>query len=215
MPIDPTSKVEMWTPMIRTTDMKYPVYLRDFLREYPNISAGSFVWEIDMAPYNYYVAHEVPIPTGDVVTEGLPEYDEEEGMWYKTWDSRDFTTEEIATNLANAKDSLRITAYQLYSANILSGVVVEGETFVVEPREQVNIAGSRAYAVANPEQSILIRKGDYTSLTLPSSEAIAKLDQITVAAGKAHQKLLRYIDDLYQTAVITDLPPNPETFLEV
>lgn len=213
MSVDPTSKVYFDTPMIRLSDMKYPVYLSDFLQEQTNVSIGSFVWEYDMRDnWGYCKVHDTPKPSGDVVVEGEPEHNEEDDLWYKTWISRDFTPEEVEENLNLAKQQLRSQAYQLYSAEILSGVVVDGDTFSVEPREFVNLQMTRAYAVANPESQINIRKADYTVIQLPSEQAVVKIDEVIVEAGRINQALLSYIKALYDTEVIGDLPEVPTTF---
>lgn len=214
MAVDPTSKVYAWTPMIRLSDMKYPVYLSDFLKEHTNVSIGSYVWEADMRDlWGYCMVHDSEVPTGDVVTEGMPELNEEDDLWYKTWTARDFSSEETAGNLANAKEDHRTRAYHQYTSDLQSGVVVGEDTFSAEPRELLNLEASKAFAFANPESDILIRKADYTVLTLPSADAVVKIDEIMAATGKIHQNLLAYLKTVYATEVITDIPEVPVTFV--
>lgn len=214
MAVDPTSKVYAWTPMIRLSDMKYPVYLSDFLKEHTNVSIGSYVWEADMRNlWGYCMVHESEIPVGDVVTEGQPEYNEEDDLWYKTWVARDFTPEEIAENLERAKEEHRIRAYQQYTADLSAGVTVDGDVFSVEPRELINLDTIRSYAQANPDKDILIRTSDFGTLSLPSSDAIDKINAIMIATGKVHQNLLAYVKTVYDTGVITEIPEVPLTFV--
>lgn len=214
MAIDPTSKVYAWTPMIRLSDMKYPVYLSDFLKEHTNVSIGSYVWEKDMRElWGYCMVHDSETPVGDVVTEGPPEHNEEDDLWYKTWTARDFSNEETAGNLSQAKEDFRTRAYQQYTADLQFGVTVDGDTFSVEPRELLNLELSKAFAFANPESDVLLRKSDYTILTLPSADAVVKIDEIMAATGKVHQNLLAYVKTVYDTEVITDIPEVPVTFL--
>jgi|AGFS01.1.fsa_nt_gi hypothetical protein len=213
MAIDPTSKIFTWTPMIRMSDMKYPVYLSDFLKEHTNVSIGDFVWEYEMAEiWNYFKVYDSEVPVGDVVKEGKPEL-HEDGFWYKTWTVRDFSPEEVAENLARAQEDHRIRAYQVFSSDLASGVQVAGEIFSVEPRELVNLKTTRDYAVANPDETILVRKADYSILSLPSADAIEKIDAISVATGKVQQTLLTYIKSVYESTLITDIPEVPSTFV--
>lgn len=214
MAVDPTSKVYAWTPMIRLSDMKYPVYLSDFLKEHTNVSIGSYVWEKDMRDlWGYCMVHESEVPVGDVVTEGKPELNEEDDLWYKTWVARDFYPEEIAENLARAKEDHRIRAYQQYTSDLTSGVTVDGQVFSVEPRELINLDTIKAYAQAHPDDNILIRTSDFGTLSLPSAEAVEKINTIMIATGKVHQNLLAYVKTVYDTEVITDIPEVPQTFV--
>lgn len=214
MAVDPTSKVYAWTPMIRMSDMKYPVYLSDFLKEHTNVSIGSYVWEKDMRElWGYCMVHDSEVPVGDVVTEGTPELNPEDDLWYKTWTARDFSPEETAQNLARAKEDFRTRAYQQYTSDLQSGVTVGGDTFSVEPRELLNLELSKAFAFENSESNVFIRKADFTVLTLPSADAVVKIDEIMAATGKVHQNLLAYVKSVYETTLITDIPEVPVTFV--
>lgn len=213
MAVDPNSKIEAWTPMIRMSDMKYPVYLRDYLEEYKNVSIGSFVWESGMREVGYFKVHDVEVPVGDVVLEGKPVYNEEDELWYKSWTARDFNAEELAENLSRSKEDHRSRAYQVFSSDLTSGIPVDGDVISVEPREMINLDAIRAYATANPEETIFIRKADFTVMELSASDAIAKVDEIHVATGKVQQTLLGYVKSVYDATVITDIPEVPTTFV--
>lgn len=213
MAVDPNSKIEAWTPMIRMSDMKYPVYLRDYLEEYKNVSIGSFVWEAGMREVGYFKVHDVEVPVGDVVLEGKPVYNEEDELWYKNWTARDFNEEELAGNLSRAKEDHRIRAYQVFSSDLTVGIPVGADVISVEPREMINLDAIRAYATAHPDETIFIRKADFTVMELSASDAIAKVDEIHVATGKVQQTLLGYVKSVYDATVITDIPEVPTTFV--
>ncbi|QPI18058.1 hypothetical protein POP15_009 [Pectobacterium phage POP15] len=213
MAVDPNSKIEAWTPMIRMSDMKYPVYLRDYLEEYKNVSIGSFVWEAGMREVGYFKVHDVEVPVGDVVLEGKPVYNEDDELWYKNWTARDFNEEELAGNLSRAKEDHRIRAYQVFSSDLTVGIPVGNDIISVEPREMINLDAIRAYAAAHPDETIFIRKADFTVMELSASDAIAKVDEIHVATGKVQQTLLGYVKSVYDATVITDIPEVPTTFV--
>lgn len=214
MAIDPTSKIFKWTPMIRMSDMKYPVYLSDFLKEHTNVTIGDFVWEYEMAGiWNYFKVYDSETPVGDVVTEGEPAYDDVAEQWVKTWTARDFTPEEVADNLSRAKDDARNLAAQVLSGDMQSGVKVGADTFGVEPREAANLDCTRAFAVANPDADILLKKTDHSLISLPSAQAVEKIDAILAQAGKVNQNYLAYLKSVFDTTVITDIPEVPGSFV--
>lgn len=202
-----------WTPMIRMSDMRYPVYLTDFKNDHKNVSIGSWVFEESMYDFEYYMVRDVEIPTGDVVEEGQPVKSDEDGKWYKTWTSRDFTAEEIAENLRQAKENAKNQALNVYSNDLMQGVTVEGSVFAVEPRELNNLETTRAFSVAFPDKTVMIRTATSEVLSMTSVEAQVKIEDILVAAGQVQQSLLAYIKSVNETTLITDVPEVPVTFL--
>lgn len=216
MAVNPESKVHTWTPMIRTSDMRYPVYLSDFLQENKNISIGSFVWEADMRTSNYFMVHDVEIPVGEVVVEGKPAYNKKDELWYKTWEARDFTKEEVAANLSNQKENARQQAYNIFSSDLATGVVADGNSFVVEPRELANLQSTLFSASrAKPTDKFLIRKADYSVLELSAPESEALIGKIFQAHGKVHQSLLSFIKSVHEASDKDSVPEVPASFLEI
>jgi len=214
MAVDPTSKIELWTKMIRTSDMAYPVFLRDFLAENKNVSIGSFVWEYGMRESGYFKVHETPQPTGDIVTEKMPVYNEEDELWYQVWEVESFSPEQIEANLNAAKAEKRDLAYQQFSFDLLSGVLIGEDLFAADPDGANNLNLTRAYAVANPDKKdILLRRSDFSLITVTSSEAIGKIDEVFIKAGEVHQKLLKFLESVYATTLITEIPEVPQTFI--
>ncbi len=213
MAVDPNSKVYFWTPMLRKSDNKYPVFLQDFLNE-NNVSIGDFVWEIEMRDnWGYYMVHSTPKPDGDVVTEGFPVHNEEDDLWYQTWEVRDFTDEEKSQNLIMAKQQSRMLAYQNYSNDILKGVTLEGKVYSLEPRESANLRNTLALAESDSSVTVLLRASDYSYESLSAADAIIKINLILAEGGKVYQKLMTYLKEVYDATVITDVPEVPDTFL--
>lgn len=68
----------------------------------PNVSLPRNPTDEHLNPLGYAVLHPTEPPEGDVVTEGTPEQGED-GKWYQTWEVRDFTAEETAEALEQAK----------------------------------------------------------------------------------------------------------------
>ncbi|QYC52517.1 hypothetical protein [Salmonella phage SSBI34] len=214
MAVDPNSKIEAWTPMIRTSDMKYPVYLRDYLDEYKNVSIGSFVWESGMREVGYFKVHDVDIPVGDVVTEGKPVYSEEDDLWHKTWIVRDFTEEEIAHNLVASKEEARTRAYQIFENDQSFGISLDGDMFSVEDKEINNLRGTLESALkAESGEKFLIRKVDFSVLELTPQETVEKVTKILSERGKLHQTMLAHVKSIMEAPDKESIPSTPHTFL--
>ncbi|AKJ73311.1 hypothetical protein SP41_22 [Salmonella phage 41] len=62
------------------------------------------------------------MPEGDVVTEGVPHFNDQTQEWEQTWDVRDFTEEEIAANLTSAKNQRKVEAQSILSNDINIGI---------------------------------------------------------------------------------------------
>lgn len=214
MAIDKTSKIYGWDKMLRISDMAYPVYLSDFLKEHTNVSIGDFVWEYEFAEiWGYYLVHETPQPEGDVIIEGPPEYNEEEGLWFKTWTARDFTEEEIAENLVRAKEEFRFQADFQYSNETSAGITLGEDTFPVDSNELALLTATRELALAKPDSTILIRKVDNTVLELSAADALDKIGDIFATLAQANQNLLNYTRSVFAATSIETIPEIPSTFL--
>lgn len=214
MAIDKTNKIYPWNQMLRISDMKYPVYFSDFLKEHTNVSIGDFVWEYEFAEiWGYFLVHDTPQPEGDVVVEGPPEYNEEEGLWFKTWVVRDFTEEEIADNLVRAKETFRSQASFQYSNETMSGIKVGDDYFPVDSNEVSLLIATRELALAKPDSQILLRKTDGTMLELSATDALDKIGDILAGLSQAYQNLLKYTLTVFAATSIESIPEIPTSFL--
>lgn len=198
--------------MIRMSDMKYPVYIRDFREEYRNVSIGDWVFEEAMKDFEYYLVRDGEIPVNDVVTEGYPTFDEEKQQWFKKWFARPFTPEEVAANLAAAKQLLAVNSYYIFSEDLASGVPVEGELYNVEPRE---IASLQTVLNSLPTSgTVLVKTLNFQIKELPVAEAKVLIEKIFAARYKLQQSHLKYLQEVDSTALKENLPENPLTFKE-
>lgn len=84
--------------------VRYPVSLSQVLTSNPNVSLSSAPAVEDLAMLGYAVVDETERPAGDVVTEGQPE--QRDGVWYQTWEVREFTAEELAEREQQQRDEL-------------------------------------------------------------------------------------------------------------
>lgn len=205
-------KIYDYTPMIRLSDMKYPVYLSHFRAEHKNISMGDWVWEHNMDPqYGYYMVHDVEIPEGEVVEEGKPQKGDD-GKWYKTWTARNFTEEEIAKNLKFAIEEQKYHAKQMYTQDLESGVLVDGLYYPVISDSAFDLLYIKNYAEKNLGSNIIIPSSDLTLVEKPAEEIISMIGTIFEEAGKINQRFLRYLKEASAATDIKDVPDAPSTF---
>lgn len=206
-------KVEAWTPMVRTRDMAYPVYLRDFKLDFTNVSIGSFVYEENLVEFGYFPVLDSEIPDADVVVEVVPTQSED-GKWYKTYTSRSFTTEEVAQNLIQQKSEYSQYAYDVYNQDLLNGISFDGDLFIVDAQEVVNLMGTLSLSEESlgQDKSILVRKQDSGILVLTPEQAVTKIKAILSVRENIHQNLLVYLQQVMGSPDRDSVPSVPETF---
>lgn len=75
----------------------YPYNLSQIRKDFPDVSFPRELHLADLHDYGVYPVLETEKPSGDVVTEVLPELIN--GEWVQTWTARDYTAEEIAARV--------------------------------------------------------------------------------------------------------------------
>lgn len=68
---------------------------------------------------------EVEAPTGDVVTQLPPVYNEEEQRWYQAWDSRDYTQQEREDIFTSARNSRLLDLSNLLTSTMSAGMAFQ------------------------------------------------------------------------------------------
>lgn len=94
---------------------------RQIKQAHPNISLPRSPTDAQLAPLGYAILHPTPRPEGDVVTQGEPEQGED-GLWYQTWEVRDFTEEELE-ELRQAAIPDSVTRRQAKQQLVLAGLL--------------------------------------------------------------------------------------------
>ena len=96
-----------------------------------------------LALFGYARIQAAARPSGDVVKQGKPE--ERGGQWYQTWNVRDYTAEELAEQLEQAKEQKRNALDADRDAAFDAGMpyTLGGEDDVVQtrPQDQINLMG--------------------------------------------------------------------------
>ncbi|AFC21385.1 hypothetical protein [Staphylococcus haemolyticus] len=212
--------VYSYTPMIRSSDGKYPVYLTDFRADNPNVSIGTWVYSENIAEFGYFPVIPVTPPTGDVVLEGPPEFNDQTQQWEQTWTSRDFSPEEIAANLEAAKQNRKAEAQ-----NVLSRDVELGIPYPVGNVEYKVRVKSFDLATLLTIKSVLDSDGDQSSEVYPfrfldgykSDFTHAEMKDLVLQVSRAQYNLMKsywsYLDQVEQASTIQNIPAVPESFL--
>ena len=107
--------------------VRYPVSLSQVLTSNPNVSLSSAPAVEDLAMLGYAVVAETERPAGDVVTEGQPE--QRDGVWYQTWEVREFTAEEIEEQ-RKAQIPASVTMRQARLAMLGAGILDDVEAAI-------------------------------------------------------------------------------------
>lgn len=205
-------KIYGWVPMIRMSDMRYPVYLSDFKAENTNVSTGAFVYEEGMAEFGYYPVIDVEIPQGDVVTEGRPQQGED-GVWYKTWIARDYTEEEIAENLRREKEQRTYSAKSNFENENMNGFQF-GDHLLSLDYNSISLYHSiivaAQYAEENKIFSLMTQDNKVVELT--RDDMIVELETAISEYVGAYNNLCDYVKELDQIEKIEDLPEVPYSF---
>lgn len=212
--------VYAYTPLIRTSDGKYPVYLSDFRSDNPNVSIGSWIYSENLVEFGYFPVIPKEMPEGDVVTEGAPHFNDQTQEWEQTWDVRDFTEEEIAANLVSAKDQRKADAQTVLSEDINIGIPYPYDEMEYQVRVKSfdlatlltikNVLDADGPETTNvyPFQFLDGYKADFTH-----SEMTALINSVS----RSHYELMKsywtYIDSVDQATSVENIPQLPSSFL--
>lgn len=211
--------VYSYTPLVRLADMAFPKYLADVKKEFPNVSFPTQLEESQFAAFGYAAVHDVVVPTGDVVTPGVPALGED-GLYYWTWHTRDFTPEEVAQNLANAKGGLKYTAAEVIALDLENGIPYPSGSQTFQARIKSSdittlLAIKNIVEADNDPNAVYpFRFLDGYRADFTGTEFKQMVIDITKKQYQVIQAYWTYINTVEATTVITDLQDVPLTFIE-
>lgn len=206
------------TPMIKVETKEYPRFIPDIRPEFPNMSIPDMMTDDKvLEPYGFAVVYPTNAPDGDVVKQGVPEYNEQDEKWYMTWTSRPFTPEEIAQRLATAKQNLVFGARSTLDSGWYTptSFVFNGETYqtTLSPSDialfQTVYSLASSGARAEPFQ---IQFEDKT-LSLSSHDTQTLLTELLGIYYDAYRNFWNFLNSVGVVTDIKDLPDLPSTFI--
>lgn len=212
------------TRLINTETGDYPVYLQELSSKIPNTCFPAVIDSEALVDFNYVPVEEVPVPQGDVVTEGAPIL--EDGVYKRNWIVRQHTPEEDANLLKQAKDTamvaieqLRVTQFKIGFPHLFGD---NADMYHVQVRDtdRVNILSYRtlakeAIAEGNAEFFVEFRVYENISVHLNAEEMVemANASATQVLAG---YKVIWELKLATETAAtIEDIPALPESIFSL
>lgn len=134
MTIEVPTNIKPYHRLIHIPTGTYPLTMTQ-IRQRENISTGPEPLLYLIQEYGYDIVYPTDRPTGDVVTEGVPEL--VNGYWMQRWDVRSYTEEEYAQELASRKQNRRYEFEQFFKDQLYQGVSynLNGTTFHVQLRD--------------------------------------------------------------------------------
>lgn len=214
----PTFQVNTSTKMIRIADLSYPRYIYDMRKEFPNVSfSDNWSQPETITDWGYEYVWPTTRPVNDVVLEGQP-VQGEDGLWYQTWTDREYTPEEIANNLANAKYGNIVTAQDIVNTQFqqnITPVEYNTESYGVNlrPEDITTLLAVKSLAedqVVSEPFTLRLYQG---SLTGTAAEIIGLINAVLVVYYGIQRRAWDYMVSVEQATTLEDIPPVPDTFL--
>lgn len=206
-------------PLIRVSDGKYPMYMPQVRASTTQTSFPMPIKAYMLEPFGYMPVYEGAYPEGDVVTEVAPHFNEEEGKWYKTWEVRDFTEEEIETNLRNKKEDLYNQADYVLTADIYNGISYSfgGKDYIADvlPEKLTVLLSIKSLAKDSAEDTTFDYSfKDRTVVTFTRAEFLDMWQTVMQSFYELNKKCWAFRATVEAVDKIENLPEVPETFKE-
>jgi hypothetical protein len=119
---------------------KYPYSIGDLRKDNPQVSFPRNPSEELLASYDVYPVQLTSRPEGDVVSEGLPIFNEQLQRWERYWIVRNFTQEEIEQQLLEKRQNMVVSMRQARLALLQVGLLSQVEGAISSLQEPIRSA---------------------------------------------------------------------------
>lgn len=135
------------TRYIDTVTQEYPLTERRIKAMYPNTSFPTPF----RAPERFAVVSEVPQPAYEPITQSVREGDpqNQDGTWMQTWVVESLSPEQIAANLATAKEAKNNEINEARLAANFTAFEHAGKMFACDQLSRSDIDGTNGYVALN------------------------------------------------------------------
>lgn len=198
------------TKILRLSDMKYPMYLSNVKMDNPNTQFPASITSENLRMFNYVEVYDTEKPTGDVVEEVFPEL-REDGNYYKVYTSRDFTEEEISSNLFYKKQEVAMIAKSVYLSNLEVGHLW-GEKVLAISEENICIINN--IDNEDPESNILIKFEDDTVSSFNKEDYLLFKSEFNRKYYSIRDNFYKFLLSVWGVDNIEDIPEIPLSFTE-
>ena len=193
---------------------KYPVYIEDARNEFRNVSFSSTQEEEQMVPFGYYPVLDSEVPTGDVVTDGYPKKGED-GKWYRSYDVREFTQEELDEKLRQAKSEavarVEYEAQGIQSRNVEVNIDKKKYNFSLSIQSRQALSELVLLAQMDAElTSFIARTADNFNVELNRDQLFEVTKTVINETHRLQKEVYDYIDLI---EVVTEIEEMPEPFV--
>lgn len=207
-------------PLIRLSDGQYPMYMPQVRASTTQTSFPMPIKAYMLEPFGYMPVYEGEYPQADVVTEDPPHLNEEDGKWYKTWVARDFTEEEIESNLRKKKEDLINQADYVLTEDIYNGITYtyQGTEYVVDvvPEKLTLLVCIKSLAKdSNDDATFDYSFKDRTVVVFSREEFLNMWKTVMESFYALNKKCWAFRETVNSITKIEDAPEVPTTFKEV
>lgn len=195
--------------------MSYPKYFNDVRNEYKNVSFPETPQQEVLEPFGYFPVLDSEIPEGDVITEGTPAKGED-GKWYKTYTSRNYTEEELIQVLAQSKQE-KIDSTSLIIQNDLD----QGYSFTLDDEQLTTkltdediakLICFEAYVNSSSDTTFSYYFNEKFKTTLTKQQALDFISQSLSYRYKIYMQYWAFTSSVNSATKVEDLPEVPDTF---
>lgn len=215
--MDEFTLVYDYTPLIRMTDLSWPIYFPAVRAANPNTGFPYPCKDYILEGYGYAVIFESPIPEGDVVTEITP-VQGADGKFYRTYSVRDFSEEEAAADLLQRKQTQAASLYNIFSQDNYNGVTVtfSGNSYTFQmTADGINwlqtIKGMAERGADNATYRVNLKDG--VTSPLSKTDTVALINTVFNSWGQVLQSYLTVLEETYAATSKENLPAVPDTFI--
>lgn len=209
------------TKLIHADTMAYPLYLADMPRYAPNTVFPPSVDSDCLIDFEIEVVHDVAQPTGDIITEGVPEF--RDGEWYQTWIARNFTEEEHTEKFEQRKAELQAGAEQVRLNAFAAGFPYQfGENVYhvqVRTGDRGNISDLRTIAkeviAAGGDMTFDFRVQENVEVPLSPVEMVALADKTFLQVVAGYKVIWAYKKAIDLATTVEELPAPPEVLFSL
>jgi hypothetical protein len=207
------------TLLIEVESGQYPVTLASiFSKHHASFPSEPLLYDLEQL--GYAKVEPTPQPEGDVVTEGKPV--QEDGVWKRVWNVREWDPAEIETLLIRKKEELSQQVMSVRYKDCSVGMPYEldsGETLHVQIRSDdkinllaLNLEAQTAQAAGSTEP-FEFRFYENVSAMLTPEQVVGMTRSALVCIKAVYKASWDIKDQIDQSASIEELPAIPETLM--
>lgn len=207
--------------IIRLSDLRYPCGFPELRGDNPNVTFSPSFLATELPQFGYAYVIKTPKPQGDVAYEVDPELDED-GWYNQVWAVRDYTPEELASILYDAKIMAAYQVDTLVEMAREEGIPVTLTVDGVPSAQRVrmrqsdqtvyNTALQVALSAEDTEEFSFVMINEIL-VTLPRPAYLVEMNEINKQFYKMIKKSWVLRDAISKATTLAELPAIPPTLL--